>query len=155
MSRLSKQVREYVKCPQLDGGTHYGEWGALRLDQRKQIAKLCEEVDVFEDAADKFGKENYILKQILTEKEREIERLNSQNHFFMEETQRLNQIVNFQHKEIEGWECSKRVKDAYLQERHQICEKIRYCLLNHIWCDKDCRYVADIDKELDQIEKGE
>lgn len=40
-------------------------------------------------------------------------------------------------------------------QRHQICEKIRYYLLNHVWCDKDCRYVADIDKELDKIEKGE
>lgn len=75
MSRLSKQVRKYVKCPQLDGGTRYGEWGTLRLNQRKQIAKLCEEVNVFEDAADKFGKENFILTQRLADKDKEIERL--------------------------------------------------------------------------------
>ena len=39
--------------------------------------------------------------------------------------------------------------------RHRVCEEIRYYLLNHVWCDKDCRYVADIDKELDKIERGE
>lgn len=130
MSRLSKLVREYIKCPQLDGGTEYGEWGALRLDQRKQIAKLCEEVDIFEDAADKFGKENYILKQQLAEKDKEITMLKSQNQFFMEETKRLDQISNLKDKEIERLTANQTPTDKELKpqeyDNYNLADKLRY-----------------------------
>lgn len=39
-----EEIRECVRCPQFDGGTEYGAWGALRLDQRKKIKMLCEEL---------------------------------------------------------------------------------------------------------------
>ena len=65
MSRLSKRVREYVKCPQLDGGTHYGEWGALRLDQRRAIKDLCEETELFEHTIDKLKVESFVVKKAL------------------------------------------------------------------------------------------
>lgn len=40
-----KEIREKVKCPQLDGTPEYGQWGALRLEQRTAIAKLCDELE--------------------------------------------------------------------------------------------------------------
>lgn len=157
MSRLSKLVREYVKCPQLDGGIEYGEWGALRLDQRKGIAKLCEEVDIFEDAADKFGKENYILKQQLTEKDKEIEALKLE----LKEKESLCYVYSklAEVKSID--EIFKKNDEKNL--RHQICEKIRE------WCEQNEFEVENADqssdcviytykqlfKKLDQIEKGE
>jgi NTP pyrophosphatase (non-canonical NTP hydrolase) len=40
-----RKIREKVKCPQLDGTPEYGQWGALRLDQRTTIAKMCEKLE--------------------------------------------------------------------------------------------------------------
>ena len=40
-----RDIREKVKCPQLDGTPEYGQWGALRLEQRRAIARLCDELE--------------------------------------------------------------------------------------------------------------
>lgn len=40
-----KEIREKVKCPQLNHSFEYGEWGTLRLEQRTTIAKLCDELE--------------------------------------------------------------------------------------------------------------
>lgn len=37
------RIRGYIACPQL-GDKHYGEWGILRLDQRKEIYALLVEI---------------------------------------------------------------------------------------------------------------
>lgn len=60
--KLTEQIRKYIECPQF-GDNHYGKWGALRYDQRLLIKKLCDQCDVYEDAADKFAKENEKLKR--------------------------------------------------------------------------------------------
>ena len=41
MNKDIKEIREYIACPQL-GDDHYGEWGALRLDQRIKIKQLLD-----------------------------------------------------------------------------------------------------------------
>ena len=109
MSRLSKQIREFVKCPQFDGGYEYGDWGILRLDQRQKIKYLCEEIDMFENAADKFGKENMFLKQQLSEKDKEIKSLKTQFDLY--------RSMNIQ----KGFDNP----DVMKALRHEICEKIR------------------------------
>lgn len=38
---LVEKVRDYISCPQF-GDSHYGAWGALPLDQRKIIKRLCD-----------------------------------------------------------------------------------------------------------------
>lgn len=38
-----KEIREKIACPQF-GDDHYGEWGALTLQQRKTILKLLDYV---------------------------------------------------------------------------------------------------------------
>ena len=68
--KLTEQIREYIKCPQF-GDKHYGIWGLLSYRQRFLIKKLCEQCDIYEDAADKFVKENIKFKQQLAEKEKE------------------------------------------------------------------------------------
>ncbi len=50
--KLTDKIREYIRCPQLDGGTEYGKWGALRKDQRLLINKLCNQCDYFENMLD-------------------------------------------------------------------------------------------------------
>ena len=52
MSRISDTIREYVNDPYVSD--HYGEWGILRADQRRQIRQLCDACDGFEKAADAF-----------------------------------------------------------------------------------------------------
>ena len=39
-----EEIRDCVRCPQFGDGEHYGAWGALRLDQRDKIRRLCEEL---------------------------------------------------------------------------------------------------------------
>lgn len=38
-----EEIREKIACPQF-GDNHYGEWGALRLEQRKTILRLISEL---------------------------------------------------------------------------------------------------------------
>ena len=63
--RLAEQIKEYVKCPQT-GSNDYGRWGLLlRSSERIWVDKLCDQCLMFEETADKFGKENLILKEAL------------------------------------------------------------------------------------------
>lgn len=39
-----EKIRKAISCPQF-GDDHYGEWGALRLDQRKLIKRLLDELE--------------------------------------------------------------------------------------------------------------
>ena len=34
-------IKDYVKCPQMGYNT-YGKWGALTLEQKRSISKLCD-----------------------------------------------------------------------------------------------------------------
>lgn len=47
-----EKIRKAIECPQF-GNLHYGEWGALRLEQRELIRRLLNELD---------SADNYILK---------------------------------------------------------------------------------------------
>lgn len=47
-----KEIREKVRCPQLDGTPEYGQWGALRLEQRRAIARMCEELIYYKEVFD-------------------------------------------------------------------------------------------------------
>ena len=60
MSEISSKVRKFVNDYSVSD--HYGEWGILRADQRKTIRKPCDTCDMFEETADKYYKENQILK---------------------------------------------------------------------------------------------
>lgn len=60
MSVISAKIRAYVTDPSVS--RHYGKWGALRPDQRRQIRKLCDTCDMFEETADRCYKENEMLK---------------------------------------------------------------------------------------------
>ena len=39
-----EKIRSAIACPQF-GDDHYGEWGALKLDQRKLIKRLLDELN--------------------------------------------------------------------------------------------------------------
>ena len=39
-----EKIREAIKCPRL-GNSSYGEWGALRYEQRVLIKRLLDELD--------------------------------------------------------------------------------------------------------------
>ena len=47
-----REIREKVRCPQLDGTPEYGQWVALRFDQRRAIAQLCEELIFYKEIFD-------------------------------------------------------------------------------------------------------
>lgn len=47
-----EQLRNFIRCPQL-GSTDYGEWGALRLEQKLAISNLLDQLD----SADAYIKE--------------------------------------------------------------------------------------------------
>lgn len=73
--KLSHRIRGYVDDPESTGRLYYGEWGALRPDQRRMIRQLCDECDAFEKAADQLV-EHY--ETIIREKDAEIERLKAE-----------------------------------------------------------------------------
>ena len=56
MSKLSKEIKEYISCPQINGKS-YGRWGALNVHQKINIWNLAEQCELFEEIADKSMKE--------------------------------------------------------------------------------------------------
>lgn len=59
-----EKIRKAVSSPYDGSATHYGEWGALRPDQRAFILKLLDEMD----SADSYIKTLYQENQQLKEK---------------------------------------------------------------------------------------
>lgn len=47
-----ENIKEYIKCPQF-GDKEYGEWGALRLEQRVAYKELIEEIEKLNYIIDK------------------------------------------------------------------------------------------------------
>lgn len=60
------KIRKAIECPQF-GNDHYGEWGALRLDQRRYIKRLLDELD----GADAYILQLYEENQQLKEQQKE------------------------------------------------------------------------------------
>ena len=60
------KIRKAIECPRF-GYAHYGEWGALRLDQRKYIKRLLDELDSADAYILKLQEENQQLKEYLKE----------------------------------------------------------------------------------------
>lgn len=58
-----ERMRKAVECPQF-GNIDYGEWGALRLDQRRDIKRLLDEMD----RADEYIKTLYFKNENLQSK---------------------------------------------------------------------------------------
>lgn len=63
------KIRKAIECPQF-GYDHYGEWGALRLDQRRYIKRLLDELDGADAYILQLYEENQQLKEKLEDSER-------------------------------------------------------------------------------------
>lgn len=51
MSKLSKEIKNYVSCPQTNGQP-YGRWGSLNSQQRIKIWNLATECEMWEEMID-------------------------------------------------------------------------------------------------------
>lgn len=58
------KIRKSIECPQF-GNSSYGEWGALRIEQRRNIKRLLDELDSADNYIVKMYKENKQLKEQL------------------------------------------------------------------------------------------
>ena len=56
-----EKIRSAIACPQF-GDDHYGEWGALKLDQRKLIKRLLDELNRADEYIKSLYQENQNLK---------------------------------------------------------------------------------------------
>ena len=65
-----EKIRKAIECPQF-GNETYGEWGALRLEQRVLIKRLLDELD----SADNYFKKVYLENKQLKDKLSKIETL--------------------------------------------------------------------------------
>lgn len=59
-----EKIRKAIECPQF-GDSAYGEWGALRLDQRKLIKRLLDALDRANNYVLRLYNENNKLKDTL------------------------------------------------------------------------------------------
>lgn len=59
-----EKMRKAIECPQF-GNINYGEWGVLRLDQRKKIKRLLDEMDRADIYIRQLYEENIRLKKEL------------------------------------------------------------------------------------------
>ena len=61
-----EKIRKAIECPQF-GNNDYGEWGALRYDQRVLIKRLLDELDSADGYILKMHKEKQELIEYLKE----------------------------------------------------------------------------------------
>lgn len=54
------KIRKSIECPQLCNSS-YGEWGSLRIDQKRNIKRLLDELDSADDYIKKLYKEKQEL----------------------------------------------------------------------------------------------
>ena len=66
------KIRKYIECPEF-GNSSYGDWGSLRIDQRRNIKRLLDELDGADDYIKKLYKENQKLKEAINKAINEIE----------------------------------------------------------------------------------
>lgn len=59
-----EKIRKAIECPQF-GNDGYGEWGALRFEQRKYIKRLLDELDSADNCIKKLYLENQKQKEII------------------------------------------------------------------------------------------
>lgn len=143
MSKLTDQIREYVSCPQL-GDKHYGKWGILPLEQRQNIAQLCEYCNLQEKYAETFFKETQSLKRQLAEKDEELAELKDRLEYITENRNGVVQVFD--------------ITDHDKEIRHQVCEEIRNYIHTNEYDQFGIEYLMNggsILDELDQIEQGE
>ena len=60
-----KEMKEYIRCPQF-GDDHYGKYGALRLEQRKEIKRLIDYCDYLEDF--EYQVEEFLIKKMFIQR---------------------------------------------------------------------------------------
>jgi len=66
-----EKIKEYIKCPQF-GDLEYGEWGALRLEQREAYRKLIIKIEELQEENEQLKKQKEELKEWLKENEDKI-----------------------------------------------------------------------------------
>ena len=66
-----ERMRKAIECPQF-GNIDYGEWGALNINQRKDIKRLLDEMDRADAIIKRLFLENENLKKQITEYQDEI-----------------------------------------------------------------------------------
>lgn len=64
-----EKIRKAIECPQF-GYTHYGEFGALKLEQRNLIKRLLDELDSADDCVKKLYLKNIKYKEIIDKAEK-------------------------------------------------------------------------------------
>ena len=139
-----EKIRKAIECPQF-GNTNYGEWGALRLDQRKYIKRLLDELDGADAYVLQLYKENQQLKEQLNKKYENVGTLTSE--ILYEENTKLVQ------------------ENKQLKEQLEASEKARkeaIELIKELYDNTDDTTCYDIDKDEKErllqildIDKGE
>lgn len=71
------KIRKAIECPQF-GYDRYGEWGALRLDQRKYIKRLLDELDSADAYILKLYEEAQKQKEVI---DKAVELLGNYKHY--------------------------------------------------------------------------
>ena len=71
------KIRKSIECPQF-GNSSYGEWGALRIEQRRNIKRLLDELDSADNYIVKMYKEKQELIRFLKEEQNRLARECSQ-----------------------------------------------------------------------------
>lgn len=134
-----EKIRKAIECPQF-GNTNYGEWGALRLDQRKHIKRLLDELDGADAYILKLYKENQQLKEQLNKKYENVGTLTSE--ILYEENTKLVQ-ENQQLKE--QLERSKKARIAAIELVNKVIN-MRKNGYSYEQCKKYLYKILDIDK---------
>lgn len=123
-----EKIRKAIECPQF-GNTNYGEWGALRLDQRKYIKRLFDDLDGADAYILKLYKENQQLKEQLNKKYENVGTLTSEilyeeNTKLVQENQQLKEQLETSEKaRIDAIELINKVinmrKNGYSYEQYK------------------------------------
>ena len=89
------KIRKSIECPQLCNSS-YGEWGLLRIDQKRNIKRLLDELDSADDYIKKLYKEKKELIDYLKEEINKLEknRLDVSADYYVDRKSFLEEILS-------------------------------------------------------------
>ena len=137
-----EQIRSFIRCPQL-GSTDYGEWGALRLEQRLAINSMLDQLDSADAYIEKLYKENEKLKRwkrTAKQKYISITRLKQKQQEIIKES-----VYQKYDDEWDGTDCTLTPEEMYA---HDILDDLIEEKVKQRWGNEDMNALYDLNEML-------
>lgn len=99
---ILKEIRKHIQHPRY-GDRYFGDWSALKLQQRDDIFRLCQYTESLESVEKQLFKENKKLKEIL--------KINNEDEYIYSYEELIDRVINLQREVIISNSRCEKIRD--------------------------------------------